>query len=98
MEIWRLRRLLRTHADGTDESDRQMAPGARPVLSADQPAIGTAPVRGTPGFVRPVEEDDLTAIAELHARVMPGSRQLPCGTLREQLSRLMLQHPWRNQY
>ncbi|HEX5055617.1 MAG TPA: hypothetical protein VFX02_03880 [Gammaproteobacteria bacterium] len=95
MEIRRLRRLLRgAQHDTTDESELRAGPGPQPATAT----IGTAAVRGAPGFVRPVEEDDLTAIAELHSRLMPGQRQAVGGTLREQFSRLLLQHPWRNQY
>src|SRR5690242_19493485 len=97
MEVRRLRRLLRgAHHDTTDESELRVGAGLLATPAAA--AIGAAPVRGTPGFVRPVEEDDLNGIAELHARVMPGSGEVPCGTLREQFSRLMLQHPWHNPY
>jgi hypothetical protein len=97
MEIRRLRRLLRgTH--GSDESELRIGLGMPPAATAVRAAIGTAAVRGTPGFVRPVEEDDLSAIAELHSRLMPAQKDPAWGTLREQFSQLLLQHPWRNPY
>lgn len=98
MEIRRLRRLLRTHSDGSDGPEPPPEPGAYQTLSDGQAAIGSAAVRPAPGFVRPLEEDDLAHVAELHARYMPGSGQSSPGAIREHLSRLLLQHPWRNQY
>ncbi len=96
MEVRRLRRLLRT-THGRDESAPQFEPGAYPDLAAGQPAMDSAAVRG-PGFVRPVEHEDLAAIAGLYASIMPNTRQLPPEELQEQFLRLLLQHPWRHQY
>jgi hypothetical protein len=46
--------------------------------------------------VRPLRETDLPRIAELHQKVIPKSSNVPPAILHEQLSRIMLQHPWRN--
>lgn len=97
MEIRRLRRLLRTHSDGVDDSEAPPESGA--YLSADEATpIGSAAVRGAPGFVRPLAEEDLEQVTELHRRMMPGAGELPPEAVRERLSRLLLQHPWRSQY
>lgn len=92
MEIRRLRRLLRTHSDGADES------GAVLEDAPQGAAIGSAAVRAAPGFVRPLAEEDLDQVVGLHRRMMPGIGSQPAEAVREQLSRLLLQHPWRNQY
>jgi hypothetical protein len=92
MEIWRVSRLMRSHTSGYEDDE----PGAE---ADSAPAAGGAvAARSTPGFVRPVEDDDIEAIAALHARLMPNTRQLPPEQTRERFLRLLLQHPWRHQY
>jgi hypothetical protein len=87
--------LRNTHPDSSDESQLRIGPSRAAAAAADR-AIGAVAVRGIPGFVRPVEDDDLGAIAELHSRLMPARKNPDLDTLREQFSRLLLQHPWRN--
>lgn len=101
MEIRRIsRRLMRTRFDD-DSDESEILLGVQSAVREERPAEAgdMAGVRPSPGgFVRPLENEDVASIAELHARIMPNPRGLPPEEIRTQLERLLLQHPWRHQY
>jgi hypothetical protein len=96
MEIRRIsRRLMRSHTSGMDEGEPPFD-GANPGEQQRPSVDGTFAARAVSGFVRPLAEEDLDRIVELHRGILPGAGQLPAGTLRERLSQLLLGHPWRS--
>lgn len=52
--------------------------------------------RAPEGAIRPLRQDDVESIAQLYERIMPKSQHLTRESLRTHLSRILLQHPWRN--
>src|SRR5688572_18286153 len=98
MEIRRIsRRLMRSSSDDSDEGEILLGVASAVAAAEQNPGV-SAPVaaRSIPGFVRPVEMDDLPQIAELHGRIMPRDGHLSPEELQADLSRLLLEHPWRN--
>jgi hypothetical protein len=52
--------------------------------------------KGAGGVIRPLGENDVEDVARLHERIMPQAEYMSHDSLRENLSRVLLQNPWRD--
>jgi hypothetical protein len=92
MEIRRLRKY---------RALRQTRTASPPTPPPQQQQYGTAvhgPTAAAAGFVRPLADEDVPQIAELRERLMPGAGHLTSEAIREQLTQVLLRHPWRNEF